>query len=229
MTWWPWRKANAPAAQQPPDHEADHTLSDIIRGIAHAAAAADEVQDQHFLKHLNRYFTQEADGSFVAKYARIKMPGGTHFVDVPLISLMDPGTLHLGEMEVRMGVRMSKSEVKKAVDQAGRDVGMSRSSFQVEFTGAKPGTRQDVMDITMKFKRPESGLEGVTRIIEDLNQTITPQPLTPDTAPPKHFSEVYTKTHQKAPDGGTDETIVVEDDSGAYPQHPSGTEDTPLE
>ena len=226
MSWWPWRKAHQPAKEEP---EADHTLSDIIRGIAHAAAAADEIQDRHFMKHLNRYFTQEADGSFTAKYARIRMPGDTHYVDVPLISLMDPGTLHLGEMEVRMGVRMSKTEVKQAVDQAGRSLGVSRSSFHVEFTGAKPGERQDVMDITMKFKRPENNLEGVTRVIEDLNQTITPKPLTPETEPPKHFSDVYTKTHQKAPDGADDETVVIEDDSGAYPQHPEGAGDAPLE
>lgn len=184
--WWPWGKKKV--AEPAPDH----TLSDIIRGLAHAAAAADEVQDRHFIKNIERYFERTDSGEYVPKYCRVMLPGQAHYMDVPLLCLMDPGTLHLSELDVKVAVRMAKSEVKQTVDAAGRDLNMTRAAFTVEFTGSKPGSRQDVMEVTMKFKRPEEKLEALGRLIDDLNQSLLPKPIGDGYRPPKRFTDVYT-------------------------------------
>lgn len=173
--------------EEAPQEDAQ-TLSDIIRGAAHAVAAADEVQDKSFLAQLHRYFEyDEQTNTHTPKYARVLLPGGTHYVDLPLITLMDPGTLGLNEVEIDLAVRTTKSRLKQAADHAG--VGVDRSSFEVGFTGSKPGTRHDVIQVKLKFKRPEHPKEGPQRLLEELNGTVKPQPLDGDTVP--RFDPVY--------------------------------------
>ena len=164
---------NSHLEQRPSNNnEEAQTLSDIVRGISHAAASANEIQDQQFLKQLSHFFHREEDGTLVPKVVRTKIDDET-FVEAPLISLIDPSTLGLEEMEVRMGVRLSKSEVKKRVHDVNKEKQVSRCSFNVALTGATPGSRQDVIDVTMKFKKAEP-VEGVNRIIEEMNGLVKP-------------------------------------------------------
>lgn len=172
MFKWLFGRNADPDLEPEPEQDTSHTLSDIIRGAAHAVATADEVQDKAFLKQLRYYFDLMEDGTLEPKYARVRVPGTDHHVDLPLITLMDPGTLALNEVEVDLAVRTTRAKLKNAVDQAEVD----RTSFEVGFTGASPGSRNDVIQIKMKFKRPEHIREGPARLLEELNGTVKPRP-----------------------------------------------------
>lgn len=158
---------------KPSNSSEGQTLSDIIRGIAHAASAANEIQDQQFIKQIGHYFHREEDGTLVPKIVRAKVDDNT-FIEVPLLSMIDPSTLGLEEMEVRMGVRLSRTDIKKRIHDADENVEVSRSSFSVSLTSAQPGKRQDVIDVTMKFKKIDPA-EGSSRLVEEMNGTIQPK------------------------------------------------------
>lgn len=171
-----------------PEQEAQ-TLSDIIRGIAHAASATNEIQDQQFIKQIDHYFHKEDDGTLVAKVVRAKIDDG-NYIEVPLISMIDPSTLGLEEMTVRMGIRLSKSKVKQAVDDA-KNAKVSRASFNVSLTGCKPGERQDVMDVTMVFKKTEPS-EGASQLVENMNGMIQPKKYDGSTKKPNLSTNIFT-------------------------------------
>jgi len=170
------------------------TLSDIVRGIAHAASAANEIQDRQFIQQVNQYFHKEADGTLVPKVVRAKIDDNT-YMEVPLITMIDPSTIGLEEMEVRMGIRLSKSDVKEHVQNFNDQNKVSRSSFNVSLTSCKPGERQDVIDVTMKFKKTDPA-EGSSRLIDEMNGTVQPHKYTKDTAKPSEFTHVFTSSNR---------------------------------
>lgn len=194
----------------------NQTLSDIVRGIAHAAGAANEIQDRQFIQQINHYFHKEEDGTLVPKVARARIDDNT-YIEVPLISMIDPSTLGLEEMEVRMGVRLSRSEVKEHVHDANKDVKVSRCSFNVALTSAKPGDRQDVIDVTMKFKKVEP-TEGSSRFIEEMNGVIQPNKYNDKPKRPNNLTNIFhTKNCDESElddenETSTDGIIIIDDD-----------------
>jgi hypothetical protein len=207
-----WLFARGKKEEAPPPAAGDgQTLSDIVRGIAHAAAAANEVSDMQMLKQMRDFFTLGEDGVLEAKMVRIRLNPTTH-MDVPLVSMIDPSSLSLQDMKVRMSVRLSKAEVKRQLHAANDSVEVTRASFQVGLTGAKPGARKDVIDVTMTFKRLEP-VEGSARVLEELGRGIAPS--TANTPPPAAtpLTESVAKT--------TTEYVVGEDESDEFPPAPT--------
>lgn len=149
--------------------EVEQTLADIVRGIAHAVSTANEIQDQQFLKQFDHFFEKQGE-SLVAKEVKVKVHEDK-IIKVPLISLINPSYLELEEMCVKMGIRLTETEVKKSLHQANHQLEISRSSFGVALTDIKPGTKQNVIGIEMKFKKMDQ-IEGVARIQEELRASI---------------------------------------------------------
>lgn len=196
------QKDNAHLERRPGISGDSQTLSDMVRGIAHAASAANEIQDQQFIKQIDYYFHKESDGTLVPKVVRAKV-GDNNYIEIPLISMIDPSTLGLSEMEVRMGVKLSKSDVKKRLHDVNKDVEVSRSSFSVALTSVKPGERQDVIDITMKFSKVDPA-EGSSRLVEEMNGTIHPHKYSKDTKKPDTLTHLFTRGVAGAVSDGAD-------------------------
>jgi len=129
----------------------------------------------------------------------------TTYIEVPLISMIDPSTLGLEEMDVRMGVRLSRSEIKKHLHDANKEKEVSRCSFNVSLTSSKPGDRQDVIDVTMKFKKTEPA-EGSARLVEEMNGLVHPHKYGEDTSEPSQYTNVFTSRQVRASidNGGSD-------------------------
>ena len=176
MRWWPFSPASK--ALEPVNSPEEQTLSDIIRGITHSAVSAHDIVDQQFQKTVQKYFDVDAKGVFHAKFARVAV-SDTQYMDVPLITMIDPKQLQLDEMEVRLGVRLTKAQVKQAVKSAADDPdkGTTRSAFNVSLVSANPNHRHDVIDVTMKFKRADA-VEATSRLNDELCSNLTPKPFT---------------------------------------------------
>lgn len=174
------------------------TLSDIVRGIAHAASAANSIQDRQFIQQINQYFHKEEDGTLVPKVVRAKIDDNT-YMEVPLISMIDPSTIGLEEMEVRMGIRLSKSDVKKNIKEFNTQNEMSRSSFNVSLTSCKPGERQDIIDVVMKFKKTDAA-EGASRLVDEMNGTVQPRKYDANTKKPVELTHIFTTSKNKDED-----------------------------
>jgi len=168
-------------ASEPARAPAGQTLSDIVRGIAHAAESANDIGDMAVLNQLKFFFDIGDDGTFVAKTARVKL-NGDHYIDVPLVSLVDTGGMSLNEMEVRMSVRLTQAEVKEQLHAAAEDMKVQRSSFGVALTGAKSGTAGDVIDVVMKFKHA-APQEGMARVLDEVAGQAQVKKFGPDTPP----------------------------------------------
>jgi hypothetical protein len=189
--WLFGKKNNPPVAQTPPGGTppttptpptpAGQTLSDIVRGIAHAVEAANEIGDISNLNQLQTFFTRNDDGTVTAKTVRIKIDD-THYMDVPLIGLVNPSTMELEETEVRMCVRMTNTEIKEHLHTASETMKVQRASFNVALTSVKPGESKDVIDVTMKFKKA-APQEVMARAIDELARQARVQKLPPPTTP----------------------------------------------
>lgn len=192
---------------QEPKEAPGQTLSDIVRGIAHAAESANDIGDMAVLRQFKMFFDLDEKGNFVAKTARVKVDDA-HYMDVPLVAIIDPGSMTLNEMDVKMAVRLTQTEVKQQLHAANASVMVQRSSFNVSLTGSKPGSRDDVIEVTMKFKKCEPQ-EGASRVIEELSNTIRTQKFAPATPPARDFSltpQIRKETHTvvREPEDDTD-------------------------
>jgi hypothetical protein len=180
--------AQTPPGGTPAPTHAGQTLSDIIRGIAHAVESANEIGDVANLNQLRTYFNPNDDGTVSAKVVRIKIDA-EHYIDVPLVGLVNPGSMEMEETTIRMCVRMTSTEVKSHVHAASEDMKVQRSSFNVALTSVKPGESKDTIDVTMTFKKAEPQ-EVLARIIDEVSRQARvqklppPAPATPPTPTP---------------------------------------------
>lgn len=153
---------------------AEQTLSDVVRGMAHAAAAADEIIDQQFIKQLDNFFDVDKEtGKLVAKMVQIEL-GPDRIIEVPLITMVDPALLTLDEVTINMVVKLTQCKVAKRLHLVDRDMEVTRSSFGVTMTSAAPDSRSDGLRVSLKFKRIAPP-EGATRIIDEMASLITPR------------------------------------------------------
>jgi hypothetical protein len=171
-----WRKKKD---EKPP---ASNTLPDFVRGIQHAVNTATLMFEQNAEAFLDRHLKD--DGS--PEVQIVKVPNSTYVLVVPTMATSRPPDMILDEMEVRMVVRIDKTEVKHGHPHGDPDV--TRCSFQVSLAAGKAGDKSsNEIDLLMKFKRGDPP-EGVSRIIEHFVNSITPvqpPPASPaDPAPP---------------------------------------------
>ncbi len=166
-----WRKKKDDA--KPPSA---NTLPDFVRGIQHAVNTATLMFEQNAEAFLDRHLKD--DGS--PETQTVKIPNSKYVLVVPTMTTSRPPDMILEEMEVRMVVRIDKTEVKHGHPHGDPDV--TRCSFSVSLAAGKPGDKSsNEIDLVMKFKRGDPP-EGVARVLEHFMNAITP--VEPPPAPP---------------------------------------------
>ncbi|WP_265822242.1 DUF2589 domain-containing protein [Geovibrio ferrireducens] len=155
--------------------EDTQTFSDLIRGLQHSISSAMEMIEARNIEILGRYFDPRT-GEPVTR--RLRLDEDT-VIDVPLISVVNPSTLNIKEVEMDFSVRVNQTELKQRQPDtsllnnsdnmlyANR---VERSSLNVSFGGKG----ESVMNVRVKFRAAPIP-EGMSRIITDFDKTIEPR------------------------------------------------------
>ncbi len=148
-------------------------LTDITRGLQHAAAATMDMVADQFIRMLEEFFVPEEDGTLRAKMVRVQV-SETDFVELPMISLVRPRGLTLEGMRVDLSVKLDRSRVKDVLG-----VNATRSSFTVSIAPKEAGAerrrrRSDVIDVSLEFKAWEAP-EAAMKLIDMYTNLVTPE------------------------------------------------------
>lgn len=150
------------------------SLSDLIRGLQHSVNAAMEMVETRNIELLGRYFSP--DGNPLTK--RLNVDGQTA-VDVPLISIVNPSTINIKEVEMDFSVQINASDLRCKQPQQGFQAGdkraefdnrLKRTSLEISFDGQKDLSR---MQVRIKFEAKPIP-EGLSRVIDEYDKTIMP-------------------------------------------------------
>ncbi|MBF0450088.1 MAG: DUF2589 domain-containing protein [Candidatus Magnetomorum sp.] len=163
-------------------------LTDITRGLHHAASTTYAMIAQQYLLMLDQFFdrSEKADedghAMYKAKMVSIDM-GNNYKVNIPLVSLVAPKGLALDEMKVELSVRASESDVKKATHELDNS-NAERASFTVNLSpkqknGNNEGRSPEIIDITLTFKASDPP-EALMRVIDMYSNLIQPQKVDQD-------------------------------------------------
>lgn len=224
MGFFPGKKEETTSTKPASDEPAQQTLSDVVRGMAHAASAADAIIDQQFIKQLQNFFDVMGDGKLKAKMVQVDL-GNDKIVEVPLITMVDPAILSLDEVNINMVVKLTESKVAKRVHLANKEMEVTRSSFGVTLTSAAPDSRSDGLRVSMKFKRI-SPPEGATRLIDEMGQLIAPRHVDAAIATPS-LTQAFANPSGSTRKGEKAETEAIE--PKAPPVGDSGTDFPPTD
>ncbi|WP_418991499.1 DUF2589 domain-containing protein [Alistipes sp.] len=165
-----WRKQNS----EP------QTFTDLIRGLQHAVNSAMEMIETRNIELLGRYF----DPAGRPFSRRLNIDSQTS-IDIPLISIVNPSSINIKEVEMDFTVQIAAAEIKRKEPQPGFQLGndtadfcngLQRSSFEVNFAGGKDHTQ---MHVKLKFESNPIP-EGLSRIIDEYDKTILPAETPPD-------------------------------------------------
>ena len=150
-------------------------LSALLTGVMSAVQKAACTAGQQNLHVLDHYFSEDEEtGKLTPLYTRIQIAPG-RVMDIPLITLLEPSGYGLEELEMDLSVRLKLDEVKKAIHRTAKKNNVQKGSYSVELCPrGQTATRRpsDVVDVKVRFKSRDAS-EGLSRIIEDLNNTIT--------------------------------------------------------
>ena len=150
-------------------------LTDITRGLQHAAQTTLSMLAEQYIRTLDQFFRPDREtGIFEAKTIRVKIDE-KNFVNVPLISLVNPKGLALEKMHVQMSVRLEEAGTKSATGRFDSSR-VTRTSFKVSVAprGIQGERRKtDVIDMELDYKSGEPP-EALMRISDLYANTITP-------------------------------------------------------
>ncbi|WP_346693098.1 DUF2589 domain-containing protein [uncultured Alistipes sp.] len=172
-------EADGRILEQRKEHDArekntTQTLSDLIRGLQHSVNAAMEMVETRNVELLGRYFSPEGD----PLTKRLNIDSQTA-VDVPLISIVNPSTVNIKEVEMEFSVQINSSDLRCKQPQKGFQAGdqqavfdnrLKRSSLEISFDGQKDLSR---MQVRIKFEAKPIP-EGLSRTIDEYDKTIMP-------------------------------------------------------
>lgn len=158
----------APDADEPPVPAEVQGLTDIARGMQHAAQSSQDVQGQQFLTVLAHYFDQETGEPLEF---RLTLPDGRVW-DIPLIACFPPSAIGLTKFTSRYAVEIHQAEVRHGRYHQGMPE-LDRARFKVAFAPSDPNnTRRKsgngrTMDVELTFESEEKPKtpEIVRRII----------------------------------------------------------------
>ncbi len=153
-------------------------LTDITRGLYHAASSTYSMVANQYINLLDQYFDKTLEGAYVAKSVEVQLPDESK-VNLPLISLVSPKGLMLEKVNFDFAVIADPSSIVEATtDLDGID--LTRSSIKVEMAAKTPkegaegdSRKQGVMDVSMEFKVIEPP-EGLMRLLDKFAATVTP-------------------------------------------------------
>lgn len=156
------------------EKNSSQTLSDLIRGLQHAVNAAMEMIETRNVELLGRYFSPEGEPLI----RRLHIDDETS-VDVPLISIVNPSSVNIKEVDMDFSVQILSADVRCKQPQAGFLTGddtthfdnrLRRSNLEIGFDGGKDAFR---MQVHIKFETKPIP-EGVSRLIDEYDKTIMP-------------------------------------------------------
>jgi len=81
-----------------------HSISDIIKGIQHAADSAREITTHNHIELMDKFFDVAPDGSFHAKMVKLSLSQDDSELLVPLVALIPPSSMRLEKLNVKMKV-----------------------------------------------------------------------------------------------------------------------------
>lgn len=157
------------------EKNAPQTLSDLIRGLQHSVNTAMEMIETRNVELLGRYFSP--DGMPLSKKLIIN---DNTAVEVPIISIVNPSTINIREVEMDFSVQITSSELRKKQAQEGFKAGeaeahfdnrIKRSNLEISFDGNKNDASR--MNVHIKFEAKPIP-EGLSRIIDEYDKTISP-------------------------------------------------------
>lgn len=161
----------------------DHKLTDITRGMYHAAATTNAMLAENFLYLLKQYFTIENDNEGNEVYTPITKPIAItedSTIELPLISLVSPKNFILDKMHVDFSIKVDDSNLKGIFDQIDNELNqnnLTRSSFSVQISpSSDPNSKRrpsDIIDIHMEFKASDPP-EGIMRMIDQYTKMVAP-------------------------------------------------------
>lgn len=150
-------------------------LTDITRGMYHAAAATSNMIANQYLYLLDQFFDKNDEGGLDAKMVRVDMTDDTYMM-VPLVSMVAPKGLALEQMKVNMSVKIDESDITAGTHEFD-DCKATRSSFKVELSPKDSKYRErrasDIIDIEMTFSAGDAP-EGINKIIDEYMNLIEP-------------------------------------------------------
>jgi hypothetical protein len=168
-------------------------LTDITRGLQHAAATTNSLVAEQYIRILAQYFETLPDGTLQAKMVRVQI-SEEYYAMVPLVSMVAPSGLALDRMRVELSLKVEQAEEKRASildmrhghadDPAPGDV--TRSAFAVSMSPRSKGAKRrpsDQVDIVMEFVARETP-ESVMRVIETYTNLIQPLKMPEDGSTP---------------------------------------------
>ncbi|MCP4545020.1 MAG: DUF2589 domain-containing protein [bacterium] len=179
-------------------------LTDITRGMHHAASTTSAMISQQYMEMLNQFFDYDDDGHLHAKMVSVEVSNG-HYIRVPLVALAAPKGIALEGMKIRMALRIDETESVKGTHEDDNSEA-TRGSFKVSVAPSSERSRKrksDIVDIEMEFKATDPP-EGVMRLIDSYTNMIMPERLD-DTgmAAKGHFVKVGNPlTRPEKPDTG---------------------------
>lgn len=100
------------------------TFADLIRSLQHSVNAAPEMIETRNIELLGRYFTP--DGTPVVK--RLSIDEATT-IDIPLISIVNPASMNIKEVEMDFSVQINSSELKRKNPQDGSLLGSDSTDY----------------------------------------------------------------------------------------------------
>lgn len=154
------------------EEKGSQALSDLIRGLQHSVNAAMEMIETRNVELLGRYFTE--DGVPLKKRIMVDERAA---VDVPLISIVNPSTVNIKEVEMEFNVNVVDVDLRQKEAQGGfltgdKDVDfdnrLRRSKLEVSFDGKN---NQSKMHVKIKFESTPIP-EGLSRVVDEYDKTI---------------------------------------------------------
>jgi len=150
-----------------------HSISDLIKGIQHAADSARKITIHNHIELMDKFFDVAPDGSFHAKMVDVSLSQGDSKLLVPLITLIPPSSMRLEKLNIKMkvnGIGKPKNTDLKSID--GHNT--SRTHFNIS---SGTSDKKNVIDIDATFGSSELP-EALMKIIDKFTESIKPVNIT---------------------------------------------------
>lgn len=154
-------------------------LTDITRGLYHAASSSFSMVANQYITLISQYFDEDANGTYVPKTVEVQLPDESK-MSIPLVSLVAPKGLVLDKVNFDFAVIADPSELAQATTDLNRIQDVTRSSFKVEMAaherdakGVSKKLRNGQVDISMQFQAIDPP-EGLMRVFDKFASLVTP-------------------------------------------------------
>lgn len=138
----------------------EQKITDVMRGIHHAAATASAMAIDHFQSVIKEHFIEDKEkGTLTPKTITIVVDGNSY--TVPTVALYSHRTVLMKRLVVEMSVRVDEVDIKKL------DNNLSRSSLRVTLGPRVKDRGADIINITAEFEDSEPP-EGYARLIDEV-------------------------------------------------------------